>query len=240
MSSSLPLAIIQLETPPERVSAQVGEQQHWFVDALSLQPQDYIVIRPDLGDELPAPSSVAAAILSGSWAMVTDHAEWSERTAAWIRSAVEQDLPLLGVCYGHQLMAYALGGQVGDNPRGWERGLQQLTTVDGDRHDPLLGALPTHFSAWLSHRQSVLQPPPGAQVLAVSTLDDCQIIRYSPQAISVQFHPEFTGSIMTACMENAQREREVSSLMSHQAEPTWARQLLLNFWPRHRQNSLFA
>lgn len=227
MSSSLPLAIIQLQTPPATVMSQIGEQQHWFVAALGLQDGDYIVVRPDLGEALPEPASVAAAILSGSWAMVTDHAEWSERTAAWIRSAVDHSLPLLGVCYGHQLMAYALGGVVDDNPRGWERGQQQLKTGVACQQDPLLSQLPEHFSAWLSHRQSVLQPPPGARVLASSALDDCQIIRYSPQALSVQFHPEFTGTIMTACLQN---KPEVSSLLTHQAEPVWPRRLLQDFW----------
>lgn len=71
--------------------------------------------------------ALSAALLSGSWAMVTDRADWSERTAAWVRGAVADGLPLLGVCYGHQLMSYALGGNVGDNPAGWERGLIAVT-----------------------------------------------------------------------------------------------------------------
>jgi GMP synthase (glutamine-hydrolysing) len=239
MRSALPLAIIQFETPPDAVIDRVGEQQHWFVAALGLQPGEYVVIRPDLGEALPDAGSVAAAVLSGSWAMVTDHAEWSERSAAWIRSAVEQGLPLLGVCYGHQLMAYALGGRVDDNPRGWERGLQQLEMNACSANDPLLSQLPTHFSAWLSHRQSVLQPPPGAQVLAASAQDDCQIIRYTPQALSVQFHPEFTGTIMTACLQSSQNS-EISSLMAHQQEPATPLQLLQTFWHQHRQASKLA
>lgn len=230
MQTSLPLAIIQLETPPENVMAVVGEQHHWFVSALALQPEDYVVIRPDLGDALPAPETISAAILSGSWAMVTDHADWSERTAAWIRGAVEQSLPLLGVCYGHQLMAYALGGEVGDNPQGWERGLQQLETLPGAEKDPLLAAFPAHFPAWLSHRQTVRSAPEGATVLARSALDDCQIIRYSDTALSLQFHPEFTGGIMNACLQNHTQDAQVVSLLTHQAEPRWPRQLLADFW----------
>lgn len=228
--SVLPLAIIQFETPPAGVMAQVGEQQHWFIAAAGLQPDEYRVVRPDLGEALPDPASLSAAVLSGSWAMVTDHAEWSERSAAWIRSAMDHQLPLLGVCYGHQLMAYALGGKVGDNPRGWEKGAQQVSRVGG-AGDALLGTLPARFSAWLSHRQSVLQPPCGAQVLASSAMDPCQVIRYSPQALSVQFHPEFTSTIMAACQPDGQLPETHDHRL---AEPVWPLRLLQNFCQQAR------
>ncbi|MCU5774798.1 glutamine amidotransferase [Erwiniaceae bacterium BAC15a-03b] len=222
-SAKAPLAIIQLEVPPAAVSAQVGEQSHWFVQALQLQPQDYIVVRPHLGEQLPDFDQVSAAILSGSWAMVTDHADWSERTAAWVRGAIEQQLPLLGVCYGHQLMSYALGGEVADNPRGWERGLKPVENLAPG--DTLLSALPAQFEAWLSHRQSVVQPPAGAQVLARSALDECQIIRYSPTALSVQFHPEFDAQIMTACLPAGLSDDGVGLQGAD-----WARSLLETFY----------
>lgn len=229
--SALPLAIIQFETPPADVMAQVGEQHHWFIAATGLQPDEYLVVRPDLGEALPDPASLSAAVLSGSWAMVTDHAEWSERSAAWIRSAMDHQLPLLGVCYGHQLMAYALGGKVGDNPRGWEKGAQQVSRVGG-AGDTLTGLLPEQFSAWLSHRQSVLQPPAGAQVLASSAMDPCQIIRYSPQALSVQFHPEFTTDLMMACQPNGQLPETHDATLS---DPVWPLRLLQTFCRRSRE-----
>ncbi|WP_380177508.1 glutamine amidotransferase [Kalamiella sp. sgz302252] len=223
--SALPVAIIQFETPPAHVMSQAGEQHHWFIAATSLKPDEYLVVRPDLGEALPDPASLSAAILSGSWAMVTDHAEWSERTAAWIRGAMDSQLPLLGVCYGHQLMAYALGGKVGDNPRGWEGGSQQIVRHADCAGDALLGALPEKFSAWLSHRQSVLEPPVGAQVLGASAMEPCQIIRYSPQALSVQFHPEFTSAIMAACQPTSQ---------AHEPEPVWPLRLLQAFCQQQR------
>jgi len=226
-SRALPLALIQLEVPPPQVVAQIGEQPVWFIDALQLQPDDYVIVRPHLGEELPAFDRVSGAILSGSWAMVTDHADWSERTAAWIRGALEADLPLLGVCYGHQLMAYALGGKVGDNPNGWERGLKNLTHTASD--DPWLATLPGEFQAWLSHRQSVITPPSQAKVLAHSELDGCQILRYSPQALSVQFHPEFTREIMTTCLPAG-----VSDDGAQVAGEDWSRELLQRFWQQTR------
>ncbi|HBZ17001.1 glutamine amidotransferase [Pantoea sp. NPDC088449] len=226
---ALPLALIQLDVPPQQVVAQIGEQPQWFIDALQLQPDDYVIVRPHLGDDFPAFDRVSGAILSGSWAMVTDHADWSERTAAWIRGALEAELPLLGVCYGHQLMAYALGGKVGDNPNGWERGLKPLTRSEWAKSDPWLAPLPGEFQAWLSHRQSVLTPPPHAQVLASSALDGCQILRYSPQALSVQFHPEFTRSIMTACLPAG-----ISDDGTPLTGEDWSRELLRSFWQQTR------
>lgn len=224
-SPQLPLAIIQLERPPAPVRDRIGEQARWFIDALALAPHDYQIYRPDTGEALPDFNAVSGAILSGSWAMVTDHAEWSERTAAWLRAAMEQDLPLLGVCYGHQLMAYALGGEVGDNPRGWERGALPITLQPGAQDDTLLQALPSSFPVWLSHRQTVLTPPPGAQVLARSALDECQIIRYGQRALSVQFHPEFDAHIMQACLPDG-------SDFDPQAQPATddPRLILRRFW----------
>lgn len=226
---ALPLALIQLEVPPANVVAQIGEQPRWFIDALDLQPHEYLIVRPHLGEALPAFDEISGAILSGSWAMVTDHEEWSERSAAWVRAAIEQELPLLGVCYGHQLMAYALGGEVADNPHGWERGLLPIRCSAQAQRDPLLQSLPAGFSVWLSHRQSVITPPPQAQVLAASAQDGCQIVRYAPQALSVQFHPEFSRHIMNVCLPEG-----LSDGGDVIEGKDWARALLVEFWQQTR------
>ena len=115
---------------------------------------------------------------------------------------------------------------MGDNPRGWERGLQTVTRTASDAW---LNGLPAHFSAWLSHRQSVLAPPPQATVLARSALDACQVLRYSPQAFSVQFHPEFSREIMTACTP-----ADVQPDSAVMGDTDWARTLLQRFWQQVR------
>ena len=110
------ITIIETGTPPESVLARCGQTADWFLAALAKIGKKADVIRPYLGEKLPEPVSVTAAIITGSWSMVTDREEWSERIAEWIRKAMPFDIPLFGVCYGHQLMAHALGGIVGDNP----------------------------------------------------------------------------------------------------------------------------
>ncbi|WP_413741809.1 glutamine amidotransferase [Sodalis sp. RH15] len=233
-----PLAIVQMGEPPTAIAAEVGEQYQWFVDRLGLESHEYVLIRPYRGDRLPDPDRISAAIITGSWSMVTDHAPWSEITAAWIRGVHALELPLLGICYGHQLIAYALGGVVADNPRGWEGGLQQVRITARADDDPLLGGLPGQFAVWLSHLQTVLRPPAEARVLAVSPRDDCQIIRYSPQTFSLQFHPEFSRSLMASCLRHSTRsgaKEQLASLQS-QTEPEWPALILQRFYENWRNN----
>ncbi|TYL43965.1 glutamine amidotransferase [Dickeya sp. ws52] len=225
-SSSRPpsLLIVQMGEPPTPIATAVGQQADWFSSALADEGVQLHVVRPDIGEALPHHNEHDAAIISGSWSMVTDRLDWSERTADWLRRSVSAGLPVLGVCYGHQLLAHALGGTVADNPNGREMGLKTVTLHDNAANDALLTAIPTQFSAYLSHLQSVVTPPPGAQVLAASAQDGCQIIRYTPHTLSFQFHPEMDATVMNACLRHCALPE-----MTDDTEPAWARRLLLDF-----------
>lgn len=220
-----PILIIQMGEPPAPIADAVGQQSDWFRSALApLELGELLIVRPDLNETLPPPSALSAAIVTGSWAMVTDRLDWSERTGEWLRLAVDEQLPLLGVCYGHQLLADALGGTVTDNPQGKEVGLETVSLKPAAAQDALLSELPTEFSAYLTHLQSVVTPPPGAQVLASSALDGCQILRYSPTTLSFQFHPEMDAGVMNACLKNNRQPT-----LTAPEEPRWARRLLVEF-----------
>ncbi|HLI19291.1 MAG TPA: glutamine amidotransferase [Rhodanobacteraceae bacterium] len=192
-----PLLLIQTGEAPEAICAEFGGFADWFRDAMRLESKQMLVVRADRGDSLPEPQEIAGAVITGSAAMVTDRTDWSERTADWIRQAMATGTPLFGVCYGHQLMAHALGGTVGWLPTGREIGTETIT-----RSVPLTGdvlcAVPQSFPAQTTHRQSVLDPPPGAEVLARSQRDPNQLLRYAPNALSTQFHPEFSAAVMRA------------------------------------------
>lgn len=197
-----PLLLIQIGEPPEAVQETQGQQSDWFVRALSLKKDDFIIVRPDLGEVLPDANIVSATIVTGSWRMVTEPDISVEYTAKWLRKAHQQNHPLLGVCYGHHLLSYALGGKVGYNPAGTEQGLHLLKLISVT-DDILLKDIPVHFSAWLSHQQTVLSLPDGAKALAFSAMDKFQVIRYSFTSYSLQFHPEFTWDIMIECIINS-------------------------------------
>ena len=164
--------------------------------------------------------------------MVTDREPWSERAAAWLRLAMADNVPVLGVCYGHQLLAHALGGAVGWHPAGKEFGTHTITLAPEAASHPLLAGLPQTFPANLSHSQSVLTPPPGARVLAASSHEPYQILAYSERTLTLQFHPEFTGPIMQAYVDYAATQpkghRPVNLGEPVQDTPQ-ARQVLQNF-----------
>lgn len=189
--------IIQVGSAPEPLRQAHGDIPLWFCELLGYLPEEVDIVRVFEGETLPAPDASRVAIITGSWAMVSDRLPWSEKTAEWIRDAMAIQMPLFGVCYGHQLMAWALGGDVEYHPQGREAGTQTVYLNAAAANDPLLSHLTEPFPAHLTHRQTVTRLPEGASVLASSAHDNHQIVRYGPRAVSVQFHPEMTPEIAT-------------------------------------------
>lgn len=173
-----------------------GDFAHWIRVAAGLSRDDAVVVDVERGEPLPGREGFAGAIVTGSGAMVTDRLDWSEATAAWLRDAAHAGLPLFGICYGHQLLAHALGGEVGDNPRGREMGTLEVELLPAAAHDALFEAIPARIAAQLTHLQSVLRMPDGAVALARSAGDGCQAFRWGESAWGVQFHPEFSATHM--------------------------------------------
>lgn len=215
--TSKSIVVVQMGLPPRELVLRQGEPADWFARALGLRRADLTVVHPERGDALPAADTFSVALITGSWAMVTDRLGWSERTAAWLRGLILAGKPLLGVCYGHQLMAWAMGGRVDYNPRGREQGTFSVTLTQAGRDDPLTGTLPSPFMAHLSHSQSVLEAPAGATILAETAHDPNQILRYGPDTWSCQFHPEFTVDVLRLCL--AGHSAQPGELPGHVSDP---------------------
>jgi len=233
-----PILIIRTGRAPDPIRARHGDFPHWFRLCAALSPVRLQVVDVAAGEALPRPGEVAGALITGSAAMVSARAGWSERTAGWIRDAMDAQLPLFGVCYGHQLMAHALGGRVDYLPGGREIGTQPIQLTPTATDDPLTCRLPTSFRAHTTHEQSVLEPPAGTAVLARSARDPHHLLRYGPNAVSVQFHPEFNADVMRAYIhrkrEAMQREGSDPHLVYRQVAATpIARQIMRGFGLRH-------
>lgn len=176
---------------------QFGDFEEWFVRGLS--PRFDITVLNTVAGELPGdPTDWDGVVVTGSPAMVSDREPWSENAAQWLTRVVDKAVPLLGVCYGHQLLAHALGGEVGYHPGGRESGTHRVELLNSAKDDPLFRGMPDSFRAQLTHKQTVLSLPQGAVLLGRNEFEPHQAFRVGKYAWGVQFHPEFTDAIMRA------------------------------------------
>jgi len=176
--------------------------EDWFIAGLGPDRFEYRIVRVDRHEELPqieSAKSPAAVLITGSPAMVSHRLDWSERTAAWLADAHAAGWPMLGVCYGHQLLAHALGGQVGPNPAG--RNMGRVRVQFSDDQDQLTGSFLPAAEFNVSHVETVLQPPRGARVIASADHDAFHALHFGGRSWGVQFHPEFDRAIMQAYIE---------------------------------------
>lgn len=149
-------------------------------------------------DQLPPAGSFAGLIVTGSASSVTERAPWILRTEEYLAEAVRHEQPVLGICFGHQLLGQALGGLVERNPRGREIGTVPLRIVDDD---PILDRSIEPALAHATHVDSVTKLPPGARLLATTALEPHAALRFGERAWGVQFHPEFDERVMRDYVE---------------------------------------
>ena len=184
--------------PPPAIQAQRGDYPQMMLEALGdswVGAHETIDIRSDRGLVVDPGSAV---IISGSACSVHERAPWMLRAEEQLRRLLATDMPVLGVCFGHQLLGQALGGEVAVNPRG-----REISTVRVERlaDDPLLDGLGRTFDANACHSDTVARLPGEAQVLARSNGDPHQCLRFGRRCYGVQFHPEFDGALMRDYVE---------------------------------------
>jgi GMP synthase (glutamine-hydrolysing) len=174
----------------------LGDFEEWVERGLGEVACPVLVIDAEGGEVLPDPELCAGAVVTGSHAMVTDNLPWSVAIEGWIGKLISAQVPYLGICYGHQLLGRAAGGEVGYHPRGREVGTVTVTLSDEGRSDPIFEGIPERFAVYATHAQSVLRLPEGAVRLASNDFEPNHAFRVGRSAWGVQFHPEYTREIM--------------------------------------------
>jgi GMP synthase-like glutamine amidotransferase len=188
------IAVLETGVPPAPLADEYGSYPDMFAKLLGEQ---YRLETFDVEHgELPDPGAHGAYLVTGSPAGVYDPLPWIAPLMEFIRKA--GDKKMIGVCFGHQVMAQALGGEVIKSPKGWAAGLNRYDIVDpqpwtnGERRI----AIPA------SHQDQVVVQPPGTKVVAKSDFTPFAALAWTDRpAISFQFHPEFSVGYAKALIE---------------------------------------
>ena len=195
------ILIVKLGSTFPSLVRKTGDFEDWITDRLGVDPTLVAIVDPILGEALPDPSRYSGIVLTGSHDMVTTRLPWSERTAAWIPAVLRNGVPMLGICYGHQLIAQTMGGVAGNNPQGSEYGTVRVSLSAYGQRDVLFHGLPAEIRAHVSHVQSVLKLPRRARLIASSTGEKHQAYFLPPSAWGIQFHPEFNEPVIATYVE---------------------------------------
>ncbi|MFB6163575.1 MAG: type 1 glutamine amidotransferase [Haloarculaceae archaeon] len=181
--------------------------------------------------DLPATVGFDGFVVTGSRASVYWDEPWIDETTAWVREAVDAGLPGLGVCFGHQLLADALGGTVADMGE-YEIGYR---TVEHDGTNRLLDGVAESFTVFTTHSDRVVEAPPDATVFAEN---DYGIHGFrTDRVFAVQFHPEYdmeTAAAVTEGKDDQLSEARIQSVLDgitaeNYAAACEAKQLFDNF-----------
>ena len=194
------IAILETGAPPPALAERYGDYPAMF-RALLGDGYDFEVFRSQ-ADEWPDPAAFDAAIITGSAAGVYEDHPWIADLLDWIREAKGRT-GLIGVCFGHQAMAQALGGRVEKSDRGWGVGLHHYRVTS---EEPWMTPAAPTVAIPASHQDQVVEKPAGARVILASDFTPIAGLAWDDDAVSLQGHPEFTPAY-AADLTGGRRER---------------------------------
>lgn len=189
------VAVLETGRPPGSLAGEFGDYPTMFANLLG---SGFEIERFDAAaGRLPGdPSIHSAFLITGSPAGVYDPLPWIEPLKQFIRASGHRKM--VGICFGHQVMAEALGGHVEKSNKGWGAGLHRYEIVETERWMDGAGEI----AAPASHQDQVVAQPPSTRIVARSSFTPYAGLAWTDRpAISFQFHPEFSPGFAKALIE---------------------------------------
>lgn len=193
------LTIIETGRPPEKIVGDWPLYPAMFEDLLApyLPGWSYDAVALSEGEALPDPAGLDAILITGSPAGVYEDPPWMAPLMDFIRQAAKAQTPQVGICFGHQAVAHALGANVAKSDKGWGIGRHVYDIVAPQTW--MGAAAPSEFSLGVSHQDQVLSLPPGAELIGGNAFCPFAALAYpEANAISFQGHPEYSPGFSCA------------------------------------------
>jgi GMP synthase-like glutamine amidotransferase len=193
------ITIIETGLVSERTRARYGSFPQMFERMIRAADAsiDFDTVSIINGEPFPDPGALQAVLITGSPAGVYDEFDWIAPLEDFVRKAYASQTPMVGVCFGHQLMAQALGGTVRKSEKGWGIGRHVYDIAPGN------GVIEgERIAIAASHQDQVIEPPPGARTILFSAFTEHAGLLYgNGTALSVQPHPEFDTGFAHLCCD---------------------------------------
>lgn len=180
------IGILMTGHAPEELHPEYGGYPEMFarlLDGHGFSFRTWAVVDMEFPDD---PDTADGWLITGSRFGVYEDLPWIPPLKDLIRAIYAKQKPLVGICFGHQIMADALGGRAEKSDRGWGTGRQTYTTPEGE--EITLNAF---------HQDQVTAKPPRARTIASSDFCEFAALAYRDNTVSVQAHPEFTDAFVS-------------------------------------------
>jgi GMP synthase (glutamine-hydrolysing) len=199
--SRLQIGLLQCGYIAPDVAAGHGDYPEAFAELLGPHEVDLITYDVQTGPVPTDPDAHDGWLVSGSANSAYEPLPWIAPTEAFLRQLIEVEAPLVAVCFGHQLLAQAMGGKVERSANGWGVGVHRYELLD--RTSPWMDppALGGRIRLIASHQDQVTALPAGAKVIAKT--EHCKVAAYTlgRRALAVQPHPEFSAEVSRALID---------------------------------------
>ena len=179
----------------DEMHASVGTYQDLYIKLLGTESFDYRSFQVNEG-ELPTIDDADAWLISGSRHGAYEEHDWIPPLENHIRAAYAAKQPIIGICFGHQILAQALGGRVEKFDGGWEMG-----QVKYELEGPFENVVQDNANLLAFHQDQVVELPETAKVVGRTANCQYAAIQYGSHALSIQPHPEFDDTLVTGLLD---------------------------------------
>lgn len=200
------ILIIKAGTTYKSIKSRYGDFEDWIKEKMNLNEGEYLIHPIEDYQNVPPDYCYKGIVITGSHSMVTDIQSGESKMCNWLLNAQKNGVPILGICYGHQLLSHLVGGIVTYNTKGTIIGSKKTYLTQAGQQDKLLGEFPPAFDVYKAHKQSVSKLPESAEILSMNDSGIVDAFRLDKNTWGVQFHPEFDQNITKAYLYEQSQE----------------------------------